>query len=62
MTEKLGKNPNILDNHDLIKAAGEAIGYILKGVAKSDELIAIAETKQLTYPEQDLNELADKTP
>ncbi|MEG3939768.1 hypothetical protein QT995_16615 [Microcoleus sp. S36b_A3] len=62
MAEKLAKNPQILDNHDLIKAAGEAIGYILKGVAKSDELIAIAETEQLTYPEQALNELADKTP
>ncbi|MEG3977093.1 ATP-binding protein [Microcoleus sp. herbarium8] len=62
MTEKLAKNPQILDNHDLIRAAGEAIGYILKGVAKSDELIAIAETEQLTYPEQDLNKLADKTP
>ncbi|MEG4998878.1 ATP-binding protein [Microcoleus sp. B4-D4] len=62
MAEKLAKNPQILDNHDLIKAAGEAIGYILKGVAKSDELIAIAETEQLTYPEQALNKLADKTP
>ncbi|MEG4867169.1 MULTISPECIES: ATP-binding protein [unclassified Microcoleus] len=62
MAEKLGENPRILDNHDLIKAAGEAIGYILKDVAKSDELIAIAETEQLTYPEQDLNKLADKTP
>jgi hypothetical protein len=62
MVEKLAKNPNILDNHDLIKAAGEAIGYILKDVAKSDELIAIAETKNLTYPEQDLDKLAEKTP
>lgn len=62
MTEKLAKNPNILDNHDLIKAAGEAIGYILKEVAKSDKLIAIAETKNLPYPEQALDELADKTP
>jgi hypothetical protein len=49
MTEKLAKNPNILDNHDLIKAAGEAIGYILREVGKSDELIAIAETKNLPY-------------
>ncbi len=62
MVEKLAKNPNILDNHDLSKAAGEAIGYILKDVAKSDELIAIAETKNLTYPEQDLDKLAEKTP
>ncbi|MGB8689694.1 MAG: ATP-binding protein [Microcoleus sp.] len=62
MTEKLAKNPNILDNHDLSKAAGEAIGYILREVAKSDKLIAIAETKNLPYPEQALDELADKTP
>ncbi len=62
MAEKLAKNPNILDNHDLSKAAGEAIGYILKDVAKSDELIAIAETKNLPYPEQDLDRLAEKTP
>lgn len=62
MTERLGKNPNILDNHDLTKAAGEAIGYILREVAKSDELIAIAETKNLPYPEQALDELAEKTP
>lgn len=62
MTEKLAKNPNILDNHDLSKAAGEAIGYILKEVAKSDKLIAIAETKKLPYPEQHLDELADQTP
>jgi hypothetical protein len=62
MAEKLAKNPNILDNHDLIEAAGEAITYILKDVAKSDELIAIAETKNLTYPKQDLDRLAEKTP
>lgn len=62
MTEKLAKNPNILDNHDLTKAAGEAIGYILREVAKSDQLIAIAETKKLPYPEQALDELAEKTP
>ncbi len=62
MTEKLAKNPKILDNHDLIKAAGEAIGYILREVAKSDRLIAIAETKNLPYPEQALDELAEKTP
>ena len=62
MTEKLAKNPNILDNHDLTKAAGEAIGYILREVAKSDELIAIAETKKLPYPKQHLDQLAEKTP
>lgn len=62
MTEKLAKNPNILDNHDLTKAAGEAIGYILREVAKSDKLIAIAETKKLPYPEQALEQLAQKTP
>jgi hypothetical protein len=62
MAEKLAKNPNILDNRDLIEAAGEAIAYILKDVAKSDELIAIAETKNLTYPKQALDRLAEKTP
>ncbi|MEG4530672.1 ATP-binding protein [Microcoleus sp. D2_18a_D3] len=62
MTERLSKNPRILDNHDLIKAAGEAIGYILREVAKSDRLIAIAETKKLPYPETALGQLAEKTP
>jgi hypothetical protein len=62
MAEKSAKNPNILDNHDLTKAAGEAIGYILREVAKSDQLIAIAETKKLPYPEQALEQLAQKTP
>src|SRR4028119_118613 len=62
IAEKLAKNPNILDNRDLIEAAGEAIAYILKDVAKSDELIAIAETKNLTYPKQALDRLAEKTP
>ncbi|MEG4201903.1 ATP-binding protein, partial [Microcoleus sp. Pol12A5] len=62
MTERLSKNPRILDNHDLIKAAGEAIGYILREVAKSDRLIAIAETKNLHYPETALSQLAEKTP
>ncbi|MEG4054725.1 MULTISPECIES: ATP-binding protein [unclassified Microcoleus] len=62
MTEGLSKNPRILDNHDLIKAAGEAIGYILIEVAKSDRLIAIAETKKLPYPETALSQLAEKTP
>ncbi|MEG4076063.1 ATP-binding protein [Microcoleus sp. Pol14C2] len=62
MTERLSRNPRILDNHDLIKAAGEAIGYILREVAKSDRLIAIAETKKLPYPETALSQLAEKTP
>ncbi|WP_333043149.1 MULTISPECIES: hypothetical protein [unclassified Microcoleus] len=62
LTEGLSKNPRILDNHDLIKAAGEAIGYILREVAKADKLIAIAETKNLPYPETALSQLAEKTP
>jgi len=62
MTQRLSKNPRILDNHDLIKAAGEAIGYILREVAKSDRLIAIALSNNLPSPERDLAQLADKTP
>ncbi len=62
MAEKLAKNPKILDNHDLIKVAGEAIGYILKGVAESEELKAIALSKNLPSPEQALNKLAQKIP
>ncbi|MCC3467147.1 MAG: ATP-binding protein, partial [Microcoleus sp. PH2017_06_SFM_O_A] len=62
MTEKLAKNPNILDNHDLTKAAGEAIGYILLEVAKSDRLKAIALSKNLSSPQQALDQLAEKTP
>ena len=62
MTQRLIKNPSILENEDLIKAAGEAIGYILRDVAKSDELSAIAETKKLPYPETALSQLAEKTP
>ncbi len=60
MTEKWAKNPNILGNHDLIQAAGEAIGDILKDVAKSDELIAIALSKNSSA--RDLDRLAEKTP
>ncbi|MEG5046079.1 ATP-binding protein [Microcoleus sp. B4-C1] len=60
IAEKLGKNPNILDNHDLIEAAGEAIAYILKDVASSDELIAIALSKNSSA--RDLDRLAEKTP
>ena len=59
IAEKLAKNPNILDNHDLIQAAGEAIADILKDVAKSDELIAIALSKNSSA--RDLDRLAEKT-
>ena len=62
MTQRLSKNPKILDNHDLIKAAGEAIGYILTEVASCDRLIAIAETKNLPEPQTALSQLAEKTP
>jgi hypothetical protein len=62
IAQRLSKNPKILDNHDLIKAAGEAIAYILREVASSDELIAIAETKNLPDPQTALNQLADRTP
>jgi len=69
MTQRLSKNPKILDNYDLIKAAGEAIGYILREVASSDKLIAIAETQNLPAPETALktalktalSQLAEKT-
>jgi hypothetical protein len=62
MTQGLSKNPRILENDDLIKAAGEAIAIILREVASSDRLIAIAETKNLPAPETALSQLADKTP
>src|SRR4028119_1516961 len=62
IAQGLSKNPNILDNHDLIKAAGEAIAYILREVALSDRLITIAETKNLPNPETALSQLAEKTP
>lgn len=62
MCDRLSKNQNILGNHDLTKAAGEAIGYLLREVAKSDELIAIAERNNLPYPDRDLTQLAEKTP
>ncbi|MEP6490880.1 ATP-binding protein [Microcoleus vaginatus GB2-A3] len=60
MAEKLAKNPNILDNHDLIKAAGEAIGELLKDVAKSPQFIALALSKNSSA--RDLDRLAEKTP
>jgi DNA-binding ferritin-like protein (Dps family) len=62
IAQRLSKNPKILDNHDLIEAAGEAIAYILTEVASSDRLIAIAETKNLPDPQTALSQLADKTP
>jgi len=62
IAQGLSKNPKILDNHDLIEAAGEAIAYILTEVASSDRLIAIAETKNLPDPETALSQLADRTP
>ena len=52
MTQRLSKNPKILDNHDLIEAAGEAIAYILTEVASSPQLIAIALSKNLPSPER----------
>ncbi|MEG4329312.1 ATP-binding protein [Microcoleus sp. herbarium5] len=62
MTEGLSKNPRILDNHDLIKAAGEALGYILREVASSPQLIAIARSKNWPSPERAIGQLAEKTP
>ncbi len=62
MTQGLSKNPNILDNHDLIEAAGEAIAYILREVASYPQLTAIALSKNLPDPKRDLGQLAEKTP
>jgi hypothetical protein len=62
IAQGLSKNQKILDNHDLIEAAGEAIAYILTEVASSDRLIAIAATKNLPDPETALSQLAEKTP
>jgi len=45
IVDRLAKNKHILDNHDLTRAAGEAIGYILKSVARSTELIELAKSK-----------------
>ncbi|MEG4291446.1 ATP-binding protein [Microcoleus sp. C2C3] len=61
MTQGLSKNPRILDNQDLIEAAGEAIAYILREVTSSPQLIAIALSENLPSPERDLGQLADKT-
>src|SRR4028118_136576 len=62
MTQGLSKNPRILENHDLIEAAGEAIAIILREVASSPQLIAIALSKSLPDPKRDLDQLAEKTP
>jgi len=62
IAQRLSKNPKILDDRDLIEAAGEAIAYILREVASSDQLIAIAETKNLPDPQTALSKLAEKTP
>jgi hypothetical protein len=62
MAQELSKNPRILENHDLIEAAGEAIAIILREVASSPQLIAIALRKSLPDPKRDLGQLAEKTP
>jgi hypothetical protein len=62
MTQGLSKNPRILENHDLIEAAGEAIAYILREVASSPQLIAIALSKSLPDPKRAIGQLAEKTP
>jgi len=62
MTQGLSKNPRILENDDLIEAAGEAIAIILREVASSPQLSAIALSKNLPYPKRDLGQLAEKTP
>ncbi|MEG4800945.1 ATP-binding protein [Microcoleus sp. ARI1-B5] len=61
IVDRLAKNKHILDNHDLTRAAGEAIGYILKSVARSTELIELAKSKHLPDPKKALNELAEKS-
>jgi hypothetical protein len=62
IAQRLSKNPKILDDRDLIEAAGEGIAYVLTEVASSDRLIAIAETKNLPDPQTALSKLAKKTP
>ena len=62
LTQRLSKNPRILENDDLIKAAGEAIAYILREVASSPQLIAIALSNNLPSPKRDLSQLAEKNP
>jgi len=61
IVDRLAKNKHILDNHDLTRAAGEAIGYILKSVARSTELKELAESKHLPDPKKALNELAEES-
>jgi len=62
MAQGLSKNPSILENDDLIEAAGEAIAFILREVASSPQLIAIALSKNLPDPKRELGQLAEKTP
>ena len=53
-------NPKILDNHDLTRAAGEAIAHVLRNeVAKSPEFKAIALSKNLSV--RAIDQLADRT-
>jgi WD40 repeat protein len=61
MVDRLAKNKHILDNHDLTRAAGEAIGYILNSVARSTELKELAKSKHLPDPKKALNELAEES-
>jgi len=61
ISDRLSKNRDILGNHDLTRAAGEAIAYILKEVAQSDQLIASAKRKNLPSPAEPLTQLANKT-
>ena len=61
IVDRLAKNKHILDNHDLTRAAGEAIGYILKSVARSTELKELAKSKHLPSPETELNQLAEES-
>ena len=61
MVDRLSKNKHILDNHDLTRAAGEAIGYILRSVARSTELKELAESKHLPDSEKTLNQLAEES-
>ncbi len=60
LLDRLSQSTNILENHDLTKAAGEAIALLIRAAAKSDELIDIAERNNLRYPEAELTQIADK--
>ncbi|MEG5061680.1 ATP-binding protein [Microcoleus sp. A2-C5] len=61
IVDRLAKNKHILDNHDLTRAAGEAIGYILKSVARSTELTELAKSQHLPDPKKALNQLAEES-